>query len=113
MVAGQNFAFQEYLVSLMVFLCSFTGLLIKQSTLEISGMLKICHGLWNHLINVCNMFFVIPMIMTQTDCCVVLKFGHVVWMCHRIMYQGKWTWIQAQSSVVKNRYLENTISLVR
>ncbi|XP_062502848.1 uncharacterized protein LOC134179860 isoform X2 [Corticium candelabrum] len=52
----------------------------------------------------------IPWILESFD--KLLKFGHVIWMCHRILHDGKWKWIQAQSRVVANQYLDTTVSFV-
>ena len=43
----------------------------------------------------------------------VLKFGEGIWLVHRIMYKGHWAWIQAHSTICKNKYIDNSVSLVR
>jgi hypothetical protein len=52
----------------------------------------------------------LPWILESYD--KLVKFGQVVWMCHRILYYGEWIWVQAQSSVVKKKYIMTTVSLI-
>ncbi|XP_062502981.1 uncharacterized protein LOC134179954 isoform X2 [Corticium candelabrum] len=42
----------------------------------------------------------------------LLNDGQVVWFCHRIMYEGQWRWVQAQSSLVKNKFFEHSVAFV-
>ncbi|XP_065833366.1 single-minded homolog 1-like isoform X2 [Oscarella lobularis] len=42
----------------------------------------------------------------------LLKFGEGIWLVHRIMYKGHWAWIQAHSTICKNKYIDNSVSLV-